>query len=172
MQPLIGQIIPVAFNFAPVGWLLCNGQTVSVADYGALFALIGTTFGGDGQQSFGLPDLRGATAIGVGQAPGLSGYELGQAGGSETVALTPVQLPSHNHTLGVTSATGSTNTPAGASILGTSPASDSYANAPPDTAMAATATTSAGGGLPHANIQPVLAINYIIAFQSTDLLQS
>ncbi len=107
MDPFIGQIICVGFNFAPPGWAQCNGQLLSIAQNNALFALLGTTYGGDGRTTFGLPDLRGRAPIGVGQGPGLSNYVQGQMGGTESVtamgtgqfALAAANLPAHTHAI-------------------------------------------------------------------------
>ena len=97
MDPYIGQIALVAFNFAPVGWAFCNGQLLPISDYDALFALIGTTYGGDGQTTFALPDLQSRIPIHQGQGTGLSPYVMGQSDGTETVSLTADALPSHGH---------------------------------------------------------------------------
>ena len=117
-QPFFGQVIAVGFNFAPVGWALCQGQLLSIAENSALFKLIGTQFGGDGQTTFGLPDLRGRAALGMGQGPGLQPYVLGQAGGVESVALTPSQFAGHTHALQA-AATATTPTPGSGVVLGT-----------------------------------------------------
>src|SRR5579863_2212268 len=98
-QPFVGQIIAVGFNFAPVGWALCQGQLLPISENEALYTLIGTTFGGDGQSTFGLPDLRGRAALGMGQGPGLAQYAMGQAAGAESTTLTGAQIGSHTHGL-------------------------------------------------------------------------
>jgi microcystin-dependent protein len=115
-QPFIGQVIAVGFNFAPVGWALCQGQVLSISENDALFALLGTTFGGDGQNTFGLPDLRGRTALGMGGGSGLSPYVLGQPGGVESVTLTSAQIGSHTHGLSA-AATATTATPSSSAVL-------------------------------------------------------
>lgn len=97
MTPFIAQIQPFAFNFAPRGWVLCNGQILAISQYTAVFALVGTTFGGDGRTSFGVPDLRGRSMVGVGTGPGLINRAWGQRGGANFVNLTTSQLPSHSH---------------------------------------------------------------------------
>ena len=97
MEPFIGQIQLFGFGWAPVGWAVCNGQLLAISQNTALFSLLGTTYGGDGRTTFGLPDLRGRVPLGLGQGPGLSTYDLGQVGGEESVTLTTAQLPSHNH---------------------------------------------------------------------------
>jgi microcystin-dependent protein len=100
MEPFIGQIICVGFNFAPKGWAFCNGQLLSIAQNQALFSLLGTMYGGDGQTTFGLPDLRGRAPIGMGQGPGLSNYVQGHKAGVENVTLNSNQMPRHTHALG------------------------------------------------------------------------
>jgi microcystin-dependent protein len=99
MEPFIGQIMQVGFNFAPRGWALCDGQLLAINQYTALFSLLGTTFGGDGRTTFGLPDLRGRISKHVGNGPGLANVTWGQRGGAESVGLTINNLPSHTHSL-------------------------------------------------------------------------
>jgi microcystin-dependent protein len=105
-QPYIGQIILVGFNFAPPGWAFCQGQLLPIAENDALFALIGTTFGGDGESTFALPDLRGRAPVHRGQGPGLQNYQLGEAGGVEVVTLVATQLPQHSHAVDFSSLSG------------------------------------------------------------------
>ena len=171
-------------NFAPSGWALCAGQLMSISQNTALFSLLGTTYGGDGKITFGLPDLRGRIPIGVGQGPGLSPYNLGQTGGSENVMLTAATLAPHTHPAtsnlsaqapGVTTA-GTTNEP-GPSVALAAPTEAGhkpvkiYSNATPTQHLAPGTVTgsisvaSAGGGQPHENRQPFLALNYIIALE-------
>src|SRR6478672_10112699 len=97
-EPFLAEIIMFAGNFAPRGWAFCQGQILSIAQNTALFSLLGTTYGGNGQTTFALPDLRGRVPVGTGQGPGLSNYDLGQVSGSESVTLTVSQMPAHNHT--------------------------------------------------------------------------
>ena len=99
MDPYIGQILLVPFNFAPNGWAFCNGQLLPISQYTALFALLGTTYGGNGVSNFALPDLRGRVPVGFTQGPGLSNYVLGELGGAESVTLQVTQIPAHNHQL-------------------------------------------------------------------------
>jgi microcystin-dependent protein len=163
-QPFVGQIIAVGFNFAPAGWALCQGQLLPISGNDALFSLIGTTFGGDGQQSFGLPDLRGRAALGMGQGPGLGQYVLGQPGGAESVTLISAQIGSHTHGLSA-AATATTSTPASSVVLGT-PAAETPIYATGGTGAALTAGAvgpNPGGGQPHENRQPSQTINYIIS---------
>jgi microcystin-dependent protein len=111
-EPFIGEIRLFGFNFAPAGWAICNGQLLSINQYTALFSLLGTYYGGDGQGTFGLPDLRGRVPLNMGQAPGLSSYSIGDSGGSETLTLSANQLPSHTHALQGSDAQAATGRPA------------------------------------------------------------
>lgn len=157
-EPFIGEIRIFAGSFAPVGWLFCTGQLLPIAEFDALFALIGTTYGGDGQQTFGLPDLQGR--LPVHQSPS---RVLGMSGGVEEVTLTAAQLPVHSHPL-----QGSNNTATQANPGGQVLARFSQANLFPyleDVAngnTAASAVTVAGGSQPHQNLQPYLCLNFII----------
>ena len=162
-QPFVGEIALVGFNFAPSGWATCSGQLMAIDQNQALFALIGTTFGGDGQSTFALPDLRGRRIVGVGQGPGLQPYVLGQLGGEEDVTLTVAQLPQHSHSANASSATGTSLTPSG-NFWGSQTATALYSNAPTSTGnMAAGLIGSVGGGQPHDNMQPYLVMNYVIS---------
>ena len=159
----LGTIRLVGFDFAPVDWALCQGQALSIAENAALFSLLGTYFGGDGVNTFNLPDLRGRVALGQGQGPGLSNYVQGQAGGVEGVALTAGQAPSHRHTL---MAAGNVTTPdPGPSLaLGTPAAAvRMYGGTGAATALAPPSIGPFGSGGAHENRQPYLALNYIIA---------
>jgi microcystin-dependent protein len=160
----LGTIRLVGFNFAPVGWALCQGQTLSISQNSALFALLGTFFGGDGRQTFNLPDLRGRIAVGQGQAPGLSPYAQGQTGGQEAVALNTPQAPAHTHTL---MAAGNVTTPnPGPSLaLGTPAAAVRLYGAASSTPLGPASIGSFGSSAAHENRQPFLALNYIIALQ-------
>src|SRR5215475_4971153 len=102
-EPFLGQIMLVPYNFAPRGWAFCNGQLLSISQNTALFSLLGTTYGGNGQTTFALPDLRGRVPLSSGQGPGLSNYNLGQSGGQETVTLTGNQMPAHQHAINANS---------------------------------------------------------------------
>ena len=172
MDPFIGEIRAVGFSFAPRGWALCQGQLMPINQNTALFALLGTTYGGDGRTTFALPDLRSRLIVQPGQGPGLSNYSLGQVSGSETVTLNTNQMPAHTHTLsGVTvnanSAAGTVAAPAG-NVLGSNTSVQHYA-ASPDAQMAAGSvsgiTTLAGSGTAHANTMPSLGLYYVIALQ-------
>ena len=162
--PYIGQIIAVGFNFAPIDWALCNGQTLDINQYTALYQLIGTTYGGNGVTTFNLPDLRGRAALSWGQAPGLSNYTIGQAAGTENVTLTLPQMPQHTHLVNGSSANATSANPGSTLVLGSASANMKIYAAPGTaTALGAGSIGSSGGGLPHENRQPFLAINYIIA---------
>ena len=114
MEPFLGQITLFPFNFAPVGWAMCEGQLLPIQQNTALFSLLGTYYGGDGIRNFALPDLRGRAPIGQGQGPGLSQYLVGQVQGSETVTLTAAQSPAHTHAFPAFAASATTNAPGGA----------------------------------------------------------
>jgi microcystin-dependent protein len=163
-QPFVGQVIAVGFNFAPVGWALCDGSLLQISQYPTLYQLIGTQFGGDGVSTFGLPDLRGRAALGMGQGTGLQAYALGQLGGAETVALTSNQVGSHTHGLAA-AATATTPTPGSAVVLGTPEAATPiYATSGTNAALTTAAVSpSPGGGVPHENRQPSLTVTYIIS---------
>ncbi len=167
-EPFIGEIRLFGGNFAPQGYAFCDGQLLQISGNTALFSILGTTFGGDGRTTFGLPDLRGHTPIGPRQGPGLTNRPLGQKLGQETVMLTQAQLAPHNHPLNATtdSATSmmpGSNLPASPpGLLGTR----IYADGPPNTTMNAAAINDPpGSNQPHNNMQSFLGLNYIIALQ-------
>jgi microcystin-dependent protein len=160
VTPYIGEIRLFGGNFAPEGWALCQGQLTSIAENPALFTLIGTTYGGDGQNTFGLPDLRGRFPVHQGVGAGQTAV-LGTLGGSETVTLTSDQLPVHSHPISGSS-TASSQSPAGSApaVWGES----QYSTASPTSAqLAASAVTRTGGGVPHENRSPYLGLTFIIA---------
>lgn len=161
-DPFIGTIRLVAFNFAPVGWAMCQGQILPIQENTALFSLLGTYFGGDGVNNFGLPDLRGRIAIGQGQGPGLANYTQGQPGGAETVTLAGSDAPSHTHTL-MAAASVTTPDPGPSVVLGTPAAAVRLYGAGAATPLASTSVAPFGSSVPHENRQPYLALNYIIA---------
>ncbi len=150
------------FNFAPQGWALCNGQILPIDQNQALFALLGTTYGGDGTTTFALPNLQSRVPIHQGQGAGLSSYAEGQAGGTETVTLAVAQMPGHTHPVKASSSAAASDLPRGRALARSS--SDIY-TAEPDatTVMNAKMLGDAGGSEPHANIQPYLAVNFCIA---------
>lgn len=168
-SPFVGQIIPVAFTFAPQGWFLCDGSLKPIATYDALYNLIGTTYGGDGQSTFGVPDLRGRAALAFGNRPGFSTYVIGQTVGAESVTLTAGQTASHSHTLNFSANAGNLTVPAAGLAAGTNSqnAVNAYAPKPATTGLASGSITSSSGGQPHENRQPFLVINYIIAWAGT-----
>jgi microcystin-dependent protein len=161
-SPFVGEIRLFAGNFAPAGWAFCDGSVLSIATNDVLFALIGTTYGGDGQTTFTLPDLRGRIPIHMGQGAGLSNYVIGQNGGVETVTLTTQQIPAHSHTLAATASPGHLASPAGAL-----PARHrdymSFLDAGPGPAMNAQSLGVAGGSQPHDNMPQYLCVSFIIS---------
>lgn len=163
--PFLGMIAMFGFNFAPRGWAFCNGQILPIAQNTALFSLLGTTYGGNGQTTFALPDLRGRVPVGQFQGPGLSDYSLGQVAGSETVTLISTQIPAHTHTLNGITEAGTSATPTGNLPANTGALDKEYGTPGTLTAMGAQAIGNTGGSQPHSNIQPYLAINYCIALQ-------
>lgn len=160
-DPYVGEVRLFAGNFAPLGWAFCQGQLMPISENETLFNLIGTTYGGDGQQTFALPDLRGRVPVHQGQGLGLTPRQMGEMAGVESVALSTVQMPAHSHALRASTAAASVTTPAGALLGATSV--NSYDNASAGTPMAAAAITGAGGSQPHDNMAPTLALNYIIS---------
>lgn len=161
-EPFIGEIRLFAGNFAPQGWAFCDGQLLSISGNDALFSLIGTIYGGDGQTTFALPDLRGRIPIHAGQGPGLGNYSLGQRSGVETVTLTTNQAPPHSHQLRASGDTAGQRNPQN-NLLGKSTNIDLYTGDTPDVGLAPAAIGSAGGSQAHSNMMPYLGINFIIA---------
>lgn len=172
-NPFIAEIRIFAGNFAPRGWAFCQGQIMSIAQNTALFSLLGTTYGGNGQTTFGLPDLRGRVPIQQGQGPGLSPRTLGEVGGTETVTLISTQMPAHNHTIGASTSPGNIANPSNNTLAvgqvtvngGTELVNMYVGSTAPNVALNAQTAGVAGGSQPHNNMQPFLAINYIIALQ-------
>jgi microcystin-dependent protein len=177
MDQILGTIMIFVENFAPKGWFLCDGQTLPIAQYTALFSLLGTTYGGNGTTTFALPDMRGRVPIHAGNGPGLSPYILGQTGGVEQVTLTTPQIPAHNHIATGKVATGGDNALTDISsgnllasesrgggdalnIYNTGAAASFMADNSVEVNVGPT-----GGSQPHANLQPYTTINYIIAWQ-------
>jgi microcystin-dependent protein len=163
MEPFIGMIALFGFDFAPRGWAKCDGQLLPIAQNSALFSLLGTMYGGDGRTTFALPDLRGRVAIGTGQGPGLSPYQTGENGGSQSITLLSSQMPAHTHMLQATNTSGNSGDPSG-HILANSGATDpEYSSAAPNTTMSPQSIGTSGGSQPVPNMQPYLALNYCIA---------
>jgi microcystin-dependent protein len=168
-EPFIGEIRMFAGNFAPRGWSLCQGQLLSIAQNTALFSILGTTYGGNGQTTFALPDLRGRAPMNPGQGPGLSPRTLGEQGGTETVTLLANQMPAHNHMLAASGAQGDQFSPEGhvPAVLvdaNTQQPANQY-GASPNTTMNPASISVAGGSQPHQNMSPFLCVNFIIALE-------
>ncbi len=161
-DPFVGEIRMFGGNFAPAGWAFCDGSALSVFDYDVLFLLIGTTYGGDGQSTFKLPDLRGRIPIHQGTGAGLSSRILGEAAGSEIVTLTTGQLPIHTHAVAVNTSSATTGAPS-SSVLLAQAGVDMYIADTPSVDLSPQSVGNAGGSQPHANIQPFLCINFIIS---------
>jgi microcystin-dependent protein len=182
-EPFLGMIILVPYNFAPQGWAFCAGQILPISQNTALFSLLGTTFGGNGQTTFALPDLRGRVPLGTGQGPGLSNYDVGQNGGTESVTLTVNEMPTHTHPIALNNLTatanarntaGNSQTPVGSvPAVEAAGVTATYSNAAPNATMApgaisVTGTATAGpmgASLPVPILPPYLAVNYCIALQ-------
>ncbi len=161
-QPYVGEIRMFGGNFAPVGWMFCDGQLLPISQYDTLFNLIGTTYGGDGQSTFALPDLRGRVPIHQGLDSFGNNRVLAQNGGLETVTLTVSQLPAHNHVPQANSNPGSQASPANG-VWAAQTTLVPYANVAPSVNMDPAASGSAGGSQPHDNMLPYLGVNFIIS---------
>lgn len=161
-EPFLGEIRSFGFDFPPQGWAVCAGQLMAIAQNTALFAVLGTTFGGDGRTTFALPDLRGRAPLHAGSGPGLTPRALGGTGGEETVALNAGQIATHTHSANCNSSKGEKYTPAGNYWAMDGGAAKEYS--PTGNAqMASDALLPAGSNVPHNNLQPYLAINFCIA---------
>jgi len=160
-DPFIGEIIIFGGSFNPRGWAFCNGQLLDIATNSALFAILGTTYGGDGRTTFALPDLRGRLPMHPGTGPGLTPRSLGQRGGTETVTLTASQIPAHNHPVSCNNATAGEDDPQGL-YLGAG-GGDIYATTSNNVQMNAGMIGSNSGGQAHSNVQPFLCLSFIIA---------
>ncbi|KAB7731172.1 phage tail protein [Rudanella paleaurantiibacter] len=166
MEGYIAQIIMFAGNFAPRSWAFCNGQILSIAQNTALFSLLGTTYGGNGQTTFALPDLRGRVPVGTGQGPGLPAVNLGQMAGTPTHTLISTEMPAHNHSLNASSQTGNTAAPANAFLAATGSLDPEYRSTLDSAVPLGTNSMSVvGGSQPHNNMQPYLGINFIICME-------
>jgi len=166
-DPYVGEIRLFGFPRVPDGWLACNGQLVPIASYDVLYSLIGTAFGGDGAQTFGLPDLRGRVPISQGQGTGLPNYTVGQPGGEEQHPLRDVEMPSHGHALLSSTDTDNVSVPAQNVHLATASGGTLYAptaSAAPYGMMAAASVGAAGNNLPHDNMMPTVVGNFCIAY--------
>jgi microcystin-dependent protein len=178
MDAFLGTILAVGFNFAPRGWMTCQGQLLSIAQNTALFSLLGTTYGGNGQTTFALPDLRGRVAVGQGQGPGLPSVVLGEVAGTPTTTILTTNMPAHNHLVTskmmVNSAAGTVSTPVATNALAaivdinTDPAKGYSTVAPNVELNSGTVTNTVsvvGGSQPISILQPYLGVNYIIALE-------
>jgi microcystin-dependent protein len=172
-SPFLGQIQLFGFNFAPTGWLLCSGQILPIAQYSALYSLLGTFYGGDGRATFALPNLNGRVAMGIGQGPGLTQRVIGETEGEASVTLLAAQMPSHTHALTATGANATTGAPAGnqlATVLHASGRTKeqglvygTVVGTNPTFVTAPNALATTGGNQAHNNMQPYVALNYCIA---------
>jgi microcystin-dependent protein len=166
-DPYLGEIRAFGFNFPPQGWFRCDGSLQSIANYDALFALLGTTYGGDGQNTFGLPDLRGRLPLHQGQGPGLSNYVIGQVGGTETVTVTSPQMPAHTHALLATTASAASTTPGNTMVPAGNIVETMYATdltGATASVMSAQSTSTTTGSQPHDNTMPTLTVSYCICY--------
>jgi microcystin-dependent protein len=161
-QPFVGEIRMVGFNFAPAGWMFCQGQTLPISENEVLFQLIGTTYGGDGQETFQLPNLASRVPIHQGTAKSGTTYQMGEMGGAESVTITSQTTPTHTHPLVGNTGNGSQANPSN-NVLSTSTLITAYALETPSDSMAASAVSPVGGSQPHENLQPYLCISYIIS---------
>jgi microcystin-dependent protein len=156
-QPYVGEIRMFAGNFSPAGWAYCDGSSLPISENETLFQLIGTTYGGDGQSTFNLPDLRGRIPIHQG-----NGFILAETGGAEEITLTVAQMPAHTHPLLVNTTQGTLNSPTG-NVLAGGKTVDLYREAAPTVALSPVTVGSVGGSQPHTNFQPYLCIEFIIS---------
>jgi microcystin-dependent protein len=164
-DPFVAEIRIFGFNFAPKGWAFCNGQLLPLSQNTALFSLLGTTYGGDGKSTFALPDLQGSAPMHPGQGPGLSLYDLGETGGTETTTLLASEIPLHAHSILAQINPANLAAPSAARALARSSPGNAYGPANSLVTLAPQALSPAGGGLPHNNMMPYLTLNFCIAMQ-------
>jgi microcystin-dependent protein len=165
-DPFVAEIRIFPFNFAPKGWAWCNGQLMPLSQNTALFALLGTTYGGNGKSNFALPDLQGSAPMHPGQGPGLSLHDLGEQGGSQTVTLLESEMPAHAHALRAANFDADTQLPKNTSVLARSVGGNAYQNTDANfVQMNPTAVAPAGGDAPHNNMMPFLTFYFNIALQ-------
>ena len=158
----VGEVRAIGFSYAPIDWMFCNGQTVSISTYEALYALIGTTYGGDGQQSFSLPNLQGRLTVHQGSSGG-SNYIIGETAGTESVTLTVQQTPAHSHNIMVSPDTANSSDPKNLTLAA---GKQVYTDKPPNKVMnGAMIGVASGSALPHTNMQPFIALNWVISMQ-------
>lgn len=167
MDPFLAEIRIFSFNFAPTGWAFCNGQLLPISQNTALFALLGTVYGGDGKSTFALPDMEGSAPMHPGQGPGLSDRVLGEQSGVDTITLLVSEIPIHSHALRASDAVGEDRVPGPDRSLARSAGGNLYCNpaGSPQDSMAPQALGVTGGGLPHNNMMPYLTMNFCIALQ-------
>lgn len=167
--PFLAEIVLFAGNFAPRGWAFCQGQILSINQNSALFSLLGTTYGGDGQTTFALPDLRGRVPVGAGQGPGLHNVNLGEVSGEPSHTLIVTEMPAHSHQAQAQGSTdaGNTTTPTASTWAASTARDNVYSNSAPNSTMAPNTVSvyPAGGSQPHNNMQPYTGLNYIIAIE-------
>jgi microcystin-dependent protein len=161
-QPYVGEIRMFGGNFAPSGWMLCDGQPLPISENDVLFQLIGTTYGGDGEETFNLPNLQSRVPIHMGTGPDGATYQIGEMAGVEQVTLTTPQIPIHTHAVLASTGPGNQNNPDG-SVTADSSSVQIYLEDSPDSNFAANAVQPVGGSQPHENLQPYLCINFIIS---------
>jgi microcystin-dependent protein len=163
MAPYVGEIRMFAGNFAPNGWMFCEGQPLPISENEVLFQLIGTTYGGDGEETFNLPNLASRVPIHMGTGPDGTTYQIGEASGVESVALNTQQMPNHNHALICSTGPGTVNVPTN-NVIAASPSIKIFIEDTPDSTLnAANSVTPQGGSQPHENCQPFLCINFVIS---------
>ena len=162
-QPFVGEIQIFGGNFAPNGWAFCNGAILDISQNSVLFTLIGTTYGGDGVNTFALPDLRGRVPVCLGTGPDAVTYVIGQTGGTESVTLTVQAIPSHTHAPFCNTGAGNSGTPGGSFWAGNASTALPQFAAAPDTNMNAAGVGNTGGSQPHENLMPYVAVNFIIS---------
>ena len=163
-DPFVAEIRMFGGNFAPTGWATCDGQLLPISQNTALFSLLGTTYGGNGQSTFGLPNLQDSAPMQPGQGAGLSLRDLGEQSGTPTVTLLTTEMPSHNHIANAKTSLGNSQTPADQTWAGSNTAKQ-YVNTAPNTPMSPFALSAAGGNLPHNNLARYLVVTFIIAMQ-------
>jgi microcystin-dependent protein len=166
-SPFLAEIRVVGFNFPPTGWAFCDGQLMPISQNTALFALLGTSYGGDGKSTFALPDIRGNVVVGPGQGSGLDQYDVGQTGGEPYVTLLEGEMPVHTHRVQAVPDPADQTTPASNRSLARSKPGNAYQSTTNQSlvGMAPQTLTVTGGGQPHNNMQPSLALNFVIALQ-------
>lgn len=162
-DPFVAEIKMFGFNFAPNGWATCDGQILPIAQNTALFSLLGTQYGGNGQTNFALPNLQGRAPLHWGQGLGLSSYLIGQTTGTNAVTLLTSEMPSHQHAVQANPRVAESGNPSGQNLARAE--SNAYVNAAPNTTLSPLSSTAAGGSVPHNNLQPYLSVIFCIALQ-------